>query len=282
MTHLIVCDIDHTLLDESGSLLEANVSALQEARAAGAAVVLATARSYIGALPVYEALGLDTPLIVSNGTVICQPDGRILHAELLEPSVAQRHFELFSTTPHHWSVRTTERAFVHPSFDTRRAPYDNPEHYLVVAEGAYPACFGTFENILSMSLFGTGLQSFWVEHPWSQLGVSAAYYPPSHFDPREAISLYSSRASKGQALRWLREHLGLAEAQVLAIGDSVADATMFSCGIGVAPGNSCLEVRQAAHWVAPHCNEAAVAAAVRRFVFNDVVQDAQVTCTQVR
>jgi hydroxymethylpyrimidine pyrophosphatase-like HAD family hydrolase len=281
MAHLIACDIDHTLLDETGVLLEQNVQALQQAREMGATVVLATARSYGSALPIHERLELDTPLIVNNGALVCQPDGSILHAVTLEPRVAQKLFGLFGTTPHHWSVRTTERAFVHPSFDTSRPPYNDPNHYLVMEEGAYPACFGAFENVLSMSLFGAALQPFWTAHSWTEWGVSAAYYPPSHFDPREAMSLFSACSSKGKAVRWLREHLGLADVSVLAIGDSAADATMFACGIGVAPGNSCDEVRQAAHWVAPHCNEGAVAAVIKRFVLKDHAQAVQLTCPSV-
>ena len=49
MRHLIVSDIDHTLLSNTGELLADNVAALSEARRAGATVVLATARSFIGA-----------------------------------------------------------------------------------------------------------------------------------------------------------------------------------------------------------------------------------------
>ena len=58
MSHFIICDIDHTLLDDAGRLLPENVAALEVARAQRATVVLATARSYIGAMSVHQALGL--------------------------------------------------------------------------------------------------------------------------------------------------------------------------------------------------------------------------------
>ena len=96
MPHLIVCDIDHTLLNDAGDLLPDNVEALAEARARGATVVLATARSYIGALPVHRALGLGTPLIVSNGTLVQDPDGRVLHTESIARATARDIFHLFA------------------------------------------------------------------------------------------------------------------------------------------------------------------------------------------
>ena len=74
MSFFIACDIDHTLLNDRGDLLAENVQALDRARSQGATVVLSTARSYSGAKPIHDALNLDTPMVVSNGTLVCEPD----------------------------------------------------------------------------------------------------------------------------------------------------------------------------------------------------------------
>jgi 5-amino-6-(5-phospho-D-ribitylamino)uracil phosphatase len=114
MTYLIVTDIDYTLLNQSGELVQKNVTALRQAREQGATVVLATARSYAGALPIHAALGLKTPMIVSNGTLVCDADGQVLMAERLSVNVARHVVETFSATPHHWNFRTTQAAFFAP------------------------------------------------------------------------------------------------------------------------------------------------------------------------
>ena len=269
MSYLIICDIDHTLLNDAGRLLPDNVAALAEAQAQGATVVLATARSYIGAMPIHRALGLSTPLIVSNGTLIQNPDGRVLHTENIDSATAKDTFCLFAKTPHHWSVRLGATAYLHPAFDTSRAPFDNKRYYRPI-NGPYHALFGDFTGVASLSLFGEDVAPFYAAHNWQTLGLAPSFYMPSAYDPREAMSLISERTSKGEAARWLRHYLGLNHAPVLALGDSPADATMFPLGIGVAPANAPLEVRAAASWVGPHCNDGVVAAAVQRFVLEAV------------
>ncbi len=263
LPHLIVTDIDHTLLNDAGQLLPDNVAALAEARARGATVVLATARSYIGALPVHEALGLDTPLIVSNGTLVQDPEGRVLHTESIARATARDVFHLFAKTPHHWSVRRGATAYLHPAFDTSRAPFDNRRYYRPVNDHAP---FSDFVGVASLSLFGEDVAPFYAAHDWTALGLAPSYYAPSSYDPREAMSVISERTSKGEAARWIRHYLGLDDAPVLALGDSPADATMFPLGVGVAPANAPAEVRAAATWVGPHCDDGVVAAAIRRFV----------------
>jgi len=265
-SHLIATDIDHTLLNCDGEIVPENIAALQEAQRRGAVVVLATARSYIGALPFYQALGLQTPLIVSNGTLVCDAAGGVLMAETLPQGVARRVVELLTATPHHWSFRDTECAYLHPDFALDRPHFRDTRHYRRVLQACLPEVLGEFDALVSASLFGGGLEGFFGAHDWDGLGLRAAYYPPSHFDPRESMTLTSGRSSKGEALCWLQESLGLRGVPVLALGDAPSDATMFPFGVGVAPANAPEEVRRAATWVAPSCDEGAVAAAVRRFV----------------
>ena len=72
--------------------------------------------------------------------------------------------------------------------------------------------------------------------------------------------------NKGHGLAWLADHLGVAQQEVLAIGDSDADVPMIEwAGIGVAMGNGSPAAKAAADWVAPTLEEDGVAAALERF-----------------
>ena len=66
---LIGIDVDGTLLDTRGQLVDANREAIHEAVAAGIHVALVTGRSYPFARPVAEPLPDTVTLIVSNGAV---------------------------------------------------------------------------------------------------------------------------------------------------------------------------------------------------------------------
>ena len=281
MRHLIVSDIDHTLLSNTGELLADNVAALGKARRAGATVVLATARSFIGALPIHRALGLETPLIVSNGTIVCGPDGTILMVQAVEAATAEAVFKLFEGTPHHWSLRRGDVAHLHPGFDCSRAPFNDARYYQPLLGESPRDFFGTFDDIVTLSLFGRDLRAFYDVHSWIDMALAPSYYAPSYYDPREAMTLMSASASKGEAVRWVQKYVGLEGAPVLAIGDSPADATMFPLGTGVAPACASPEALEAADWVGPSCDDGAVAGAIRRFVLEEVVPDEEVVLGSV-
>jgi len=269
MDFFIACDIDHTLLNDKGELLVANRRALDKARALGATVILATARSFAGAVSVHKELGLETPLVVNNGTLVCEPDGAVLMAQTIDPAIAKNVVPLFQETPHHWSFRTSTSAFIHPQFDTSRPPFTDGRHYRKTDHHRLNDELGDYSTLITASLFGVPLRSFYYEHDWLKMTLTADYYPPSHYNPLEAMSVMSTQASKGNAVRWLRDYLGLSKAPTLCLGDSVADASMFPLGVGVAPKNAATEVRAQADWIAPHCDHGAVAATLERYVFTE-------------
>ena len=266
MAFFIACDIDHTLLNDKGNLLEENVTALKKAQALGAVVVLSTARSFSGALPIHQALKLKTPLVVSNGTLVCEPNGNVLKAQTIKTETAEEVVTLFGDGVHHWSFRTPEAAFVHPEFDTAAPPFNDPKAYRKTALESLLESLDNYSKLITATLFGYELLPVYGAHNWTGKGLTADYYPPSHFTRYEALSVMSQDANKGTAVAWLRRYMGMENNPTLTIGDSPADATMFPLGIGVAPANAQPEVLAAADWIAPHCDEGAVAAAIERFI----------------
>ncbi|MEZ4630279.1 MAG: HAD-IIB family hydrolase [Deinococcales bacterium] len=268
--YFIVSDIDHTLLNEHGDLVEANKLALQEAIAQGDIVILATARSYIGALDIYKELGLNTPLIVNNGTVICDAEGYIIRSVAIAPPMAERVFEMFRQTPYHWAIRINDTAHLHPDFDRSNRHFQNERFYRPLDFIHLEETLGDFDDVVSISLFGdASMQQFYSQHDWEAMGLKPSYYPPSHYDSRETMSVISAEANKGKAVAWLRQAMGLDDSPTLLMGDSPDDITMFHLGIGVAPSNASGSALKASDWIGPSSNEGLVAAAMKRFVFKE-------------
>lgn len=74
------------------------------------------------------------------------------------------------------------------------------------------------------------------------------------------VEITSAQATKGTALLWLCERLGVDPADTVAFGDSTNDLPMIEvAGDGVAMGNAVPEVMAVADHVAPPCTEAGVA-----------------------
>ncbi|MGZ4107576.1 MAG: HAD family hydrolase, partial [Tumebacillaceae bacterium] len=64
---MLVCDIDGTLLNSKGELTPGVIAAIREAHEQGIVVTLATGRHLRGVLPYFELLGVNVPVILSNG-----------------------------------------------------------------------------------------------------------------------------------------------------------------------------------------------------------------------
>ena len=74
------------------------------------------------------------------------------------------------------------------------------------------------------------------------------------------VEITNAQATKGTALVWLCEHLGVPVADTVAFGDSGNDLSMIeAAGDGVAMGNAAPEVKAIADHVAPPCTESGVA-----------------------
>ncbi len=72
---------------------------------------------------------------------------------------------------------------------------------------------------------------------------------------------------KGRGLAWLANYLGIAQANVLAVGDNDNDIPMIEwAGIGVAMGHASPTTLAVADWVAPSLDQDGAAAALEQFV----------------
>ena len=71
--HLIVVDLDGTILPDFTNIDPKAVKVLRELKEKGHKVCIATGRNYLSASPIYQEIGLDTFLITYNGAYINHP-----------------------------------------------------------------------------------------------------------------------------------------------------------------------------------------------------------------
>jgi hydroxymethylpyrimidine pyrophosphatase-like HAD family hydrolase len=100
-----------------------------------------------------------------------------------------------------------------------------------------------------------------------RLRESIRFLPTRRGALYDSVGVHHRDASKGNALRRLCEHFGVAPEQTMAIGDNDNDLEMLAAaGISVAVGDALPEVRAAAHVVGPRSDEGGVAWALNRYV----------------
>ena len=226
-------------------------------------VVLATARFYGIALRTASRLGVESPLICSNGALVKRPvDGRELIHLYLDKDLArevtklgdERGWEMFTT------IKDVTYMQMRPGIIPERLPGGlkiaerQSEH---LDEGP-PTCVLVFGeeavNEISsrfVSEYG-GRARFSINRP-----TNSAYY----------VILTHPDAEKAHALEVVLKELGVPPEASIAMGDSESDIGMFrQAGLGIAMRNAPDEVQRAALHVAPSNDEDGVAWAIRKFL----------------
>jgi Cof subfamily protein (haloacid dehalogenase superfamily) len=240
---LVALDIDGTLIAPGAgheALPDADITdAIARLRDAGVAVVLASGRMYPGTARIAHHLGLTSPLICQQGASVHRLDGSLLHRYAIDADIAEQlvAYALEHDWPYAW-------------FDAVR--------YLVSRPNEASAFYGRVSGVVPEyrddghrgGVIPTGIDIISsTEHANSVHRELEARYGDriNLLDFPSVTAAHAREASKGNALALLAHELGIEPHAVLAIGDSVNDASMLRwAGRGVAMPHSDRYARDAA------------------------------------
>lgn len=244
---LLAIDVDGTLQNSVHQVSERNVEALHRAVAAGWHVVLTTGKQHSTILHHIERMGLSSPQITAGGAIITTPrDGLEIYRRDISPSIAQQIFARAD------ELGITAIAFRDGKTFTRKLNRDI--EYMLTYGDPYPTLMDDVSQSFDPppvqimciayqndALYEEAYQAFLAEFNLVvEVRKSSPYY----------IEFTALDVSKGTGLRWLTQYLGLELGQVVAIGDSYNDLSMFEIvGLAVAVENAPEAVRLAAHLV---------------------------------
>lgn len=266
---VVALDLDGTLVDtRTLEISPADAAAVRATAGRGVAVVLATARWPSSARQFQQALGIAGPLICHNGALVVDAAGAELARFAIDPDTAVRIVRAAVERGLYPTPIVDDVVYARPKPDQSAGRFDvsrgSHELWLEVVEDLLPV---VARGPMDIGVFGEGVEAI-LDLTLDEKVAAFRYFAGGKF---AGAIFHHPGASKGNALRLLCERLGVSLADVLAIGDSEADAAMLEvAGIAVAPANAPEDVRRLAHWVAPPQHEAAVAATLERFVLSGV------------
>ena len=261
---LVVADLDGTLLDKNHEITERALQAIKALREQGIKFMLATGKSRGSALKIIEQLGMDTPGVFVQGLVLQSADGSILHQTTLDPAIARqsitfaedRGFSLvaYSGTTTYIRKRSHNTNLI--------VEYGEPESQVV----------GPLQNILGhipinkLAIIDRADPRHVKAVRWQlnmQFNGAASFVQPA---VDEMIEVLPKGTSKGAGLKTLLKDMGIAPANVLAVGDGENDIEMLQlAGIGVAVANADDFVKKAANHVTVASHGDGLAEAIERF-----------------
>ena len=264
---LIALDLDGTLLDASHQLPEANAEALRQAMERGVRVVIATSRWH-GIEPerrgdiLAQRLGIDTPLVCSNGAQVRDSDGRDLLLLPLDDGIAREVTQLGDDGG--WEMFTTigDATYMQPRPNV--IPEKLPAGLKVAARQSEHIGEAATVSVL---VFGQNA----VDELEARYGAAGDHRARFSFNRPVGLPPYvvltHPEADKARALDLVCRQLGVAPDETIAMGDSESDLEMLRyAGLGIAMRNAPDSVKRAALHIAPANTEYGVAWAVRRFL----------------
>jgi hypothetical protein len=271
---LVAIDLDGTLLNSRREISEGNRQAILQAVERGVQVVIVTGRRFHSALPLVSPIPCLVNLITSNGALIANSSGEVLHRDFLPRQVAQqvlqavREYRPYSVaifhTPGYGQVTMQDNAaddgplgwYVQNSPHCLRlvpnleAALDSDPIQVMI--GGPPARIEPAETLLAESPIRSSIHFTWTKYLTTNISI---------------LDVLNQGCSKGRALKIWAEQCGIQPDEVMAVGDNFNDLEMLQyAGLPVLMGNHCPELQRPDWTLTLPNDQDGVAAAIHKFV----------------
>lgn len=266
---VLITDVDGTLIGRDGSIPAENREALAEARSRGVLVALSTGRVPHACQEIIRELELEGSYhIFFDGALVgnydqsqqlyVQPLSREIIIEAVEYARREDiYLEFYSATRffierENWASEVHRRFFnLDPVITDLKSL---PDRELIIKG-----------ELMTASAEEEAQAKNFQRHFQGRLRLSGAR-TPAH-PGIDFINVVDPGVSKGKALARLLSHLGVPPAEVMAVGDSGNDISLFKgVGLAVAMAHAPDEVKAAAHHVTLDIDHAGLAAAINEYL----------------
>jgi len=266
---MLVTDMDYTLLNKEKRVSDRNREALRRAMEKGVHMVVATGRIYTSARIYAKLLGLDTPIIASNGALIKDASKTIFRGILSQDTVREMlrlchkygiycHFftenTIYSEKLINVSLRYTEwNKYMGEEDQVKIRIVDDGEEIIEAAKSEVLKAVVFDDDDEKIQKLRDGIM---------ETGIVSVSQSMKH-----NLEVMNKGVTKGNAVRILAQLYGINREEVIAIGDNENDISMIEyAGLGIAMGNAEECLKRAADHDTGDYQEDGVAEAIEKFI----------------
>lgn len=260
MIKLIATDIDGTILTETNQFRPKILETIEKIKTKGVKLVLATGRIYDGVAPVAKLLGLDTPIICTQGSLLKYNN------EILWSAPVEHHLALDV-------IKFLRNKGIHTNFYNNDKICVEDENYMDDYTGGRFVKYNLvdrFENLewgMITKLLAIVYDDVKIQELENELKERYNGTLGIVRSSRTYLEITNPMASKGNALKKLMNMWSLSPDEVLASGDQDNDIELLrAAGIKVAMKNASKGLKSVANYIAPDVHEDGWAEAIERFV----------------
>ncbi len=263
MIRLLGLDLDQTLFGNDLRMSPRVSRAIAAAQAAGVTATIVTGREPALAARIAKEIKIQAPIVCAQGGCIYDyTRERVLHDVRLPLTLLPKILNLVAREGWNVHFETFDQSFFPAESSHSPAFFELLRYSKWVRVGDLLSDMPEAPLKFIITVERTEDRARVVATINREL-AGAVSAVPSHPHLVEGLPV---GVHKGHGLAWLAGHLGIPQAEVMAIGDSEADIPMLQwAGMGVAMGNASAETKAAARWVAPTLREDGAAVAIEKF-----------------
>ena len=270
---LIALDLDGTLLDSQKCLSPRNKEALCRCARLGIEIVPTTGRAVDGIMPEIRALAGVNYAITTNGASVMELACRkSLNRCTLSNDKAQEIIGIIKKYHAMYDPYIDGRGITQPSFIDNMKDFGLSEVMQAMVRATRDVVPDVIRYVVES---GKAVEKFNIyvadlsDIPIIRKQLSMVEGLTISSSLYNNIEINAAGATKGNALIWLSDYLGIDRAGTMAFGDGENDVSMLrAAGIGVVMGNGVEAAKKAADEVTLTNDQDGVAEAIERLIFN--------------
>ena len=269
---LIAFDLDGTLLDSKGRILESSKKAIREAQEQGIKVVLATGRHHVAVRPYHYELGLDTPAICCNGAYIMdfsQPEP--VYSNPLSKDQARRIIHVARERNMHILMYVEDAM----TYEVLNPHMERLSNWAKAQPDIVRPDIRQIDDAMTVMESARSIHKFVLSHTDQQEFLSAYQHIQTMTDVScerswvDRIDIANNGNTKGSTLLRLAERWGIERENIIAVGDNDNDISMVRmAGLGVAMGDCSDALKPVADEFIGSNDEDSIAQLINKHVVN--------------
>jgi len=265
---LIALDIDGTIMNSRFQISDKVKDAISKAINSGIYVVIATGRMYSATVPIASGLGIITPLITYQGSMVrefCEKDDILLHYDI-SPHLSKQILDELRKFEVQINIYLDDELFIE-------------DESAILAEYAAKRNIiyhkvNSFDNILDLKPTKILAMIKDTEKATEIKNYLKAKYSDTLYITKSTpfyVEVVNKEASKGKAVLFLANKWGIDRSEIMAIGDQDNDIEMLEvASLSVAMGNSTEGLKKIAKYVTDTVHNDGAALAIEKYALQSI------------
>ena len=268
-----VCDLDGTVLDSLDRISNENLNAFKLLGESGIKLVVATGRSHLLIKEYLYDMDIKTPVIACNGGLILDnSSGEIIYKKLIPQELVKAIINFCGERQIEYLLYTTDTVF-HNRNNKRIEKFIK---YSTAARDEFKIPIQIIEDADKGNIIQSTIKILITTGSFSLMEELSLLFNKDDeltivSSMNGLIDIMASNTTKGNALTYLAEFMGMDLEKTVVFGDNYNDISMFEvAGMGIAVENAEEELKNVATYVTLSNEESGVGYAINKYVLSGV------------